>query len=451
MYAFAVMIGALIVGKLLTILRRKFILNSGIIVMGLSMLAFGFITYIESKVLLIIVWLAIRALQGFSSTMVKTTSYAIITIVYKDNKQKYLGILQTFLGVGMITGPLIGSTLYTFVGFQSTFFGIGATFICLVPILVFVIPNTVNIKDHNIDSRASIRSTSWRSSTLLKQSQDSDNISIDESYKTMSQIQNHNLIDKDETENEDEQVSYLKLLFLPVFFITSLIAFLSFFWYWYMEPVMSLRLDDFNLQSFWIGAFFAICPLMSTMSSLVYVYIWDKIDNMLLIFIAMFINGFSHFLIGPSPYLPNSLILMIIGQMIHGFTVTFFIVTWLPVMINEAVKSFPDHKIRVSDISSGIFSSMLGFGQMLGPIYGSYITDIFSFRAWADSVGAIIIISSIVYFLLFKWCVSNSTNRKEGSNEDTDIEDDSESDYMMKRKLMKINESDSSSSDLTFS
>ena len=213
---------------------------------------------------------------------------------------------------------------------------------------------------------------------------------------------------------------------------------------------MSLRLDDFNLQSFWIGAFFAICPLMSTMSSLIYVYIWDKIDNMLLIFIAMFINGFSHFLIGPSPYLPNSLILMIIGQMIHGFTVTFFIVTWLPVMINEAAKSFPEHKIKVSDISSGIFSSMLGFGQMLGPIYGSYITDIFSFRAWADSVGAIIIISSIVYFLLFKWYVSNSTNRKEGSNEDTDIEDDSESDYMMKRKLIKINESDSSSSDLTF-
>ena len=229
MYAFAVMIGALIVGKLLTILRRKFILNSGIIMMGLSMLAFGFITYIESKVLLIIVWLVIRGLQGFSSTMVKTTSYAIITIVYKDNKQKYLGILQTFLGVGMITGPLIGSTLYTFAGFQTTFFGIGATFICLVPILVFAIPNTVNIKDHNIDSRASIRSISWRSSTLLKQSQDSDNISIDESYKTMSQIQNHNLIDKDEIENEDEQVSYLKLLFLPVFFITSLIAFLSFF------------------------------------------------------------------------------------------------------------------------------------------------------------------------------------------------------------------------------
>ena len=69
--------------------------------------------------------------------MIQTTSYAIITIVYKDNQQKYLGILQTFLGVGMISGPVIGSTLYSFVGFQFTFFGIGATFIWLAPILFF--------------------------------------------------------------------------------------------------------------------------------------------------------------------------------------------------------------------------------------------------------------------------------------------------------------------------
>ena len=53
MYAFAVMIGSLVVGKLLTLLGRKFILIFGLTMMGLSMLAFGFITYIDSHIILI--------------------------------------------------------------------------------------------------------------------------------------------------------------------------------------------------------------------------------------------------------------------------------------------------------------------------------------------------------------------------------------------------------------
>ena len=214
---------------------------------------------------------------------------------------------------------------------------------------------------------------------------------------------------------------------------------------------MSLRLDDFNLQSFWIGAFFSICPLMSTMSSLVYLCIWNKIDNILLTFLAMFINGFSHFLIGPSVYLPDSLILMTIGQMIYGFTVTFFIVTCLPIMINDVVKSFPTQKIKASDISSGIFSSMLGFGQMLGPIYGSYITDIFSFRAWADSVGVIIIIYSIVYIIFWKWHTFYSKHHWTNQSKEFVVEHDISKNNQMKTNLIETNHFDNSTSEFKLS
>lgn len=133
----------------------------------------------------------------------------------------------------------------------------------------------------------------------------------------------------------------------------------------------------------------------------------------------MFFNGISHFLVGPSPYLPDSLILMIVGQVLHGFSVTFFLITCLPVMINDAVEGYPKQKNEATDISSGIFNSMLGIGQMLGPIYGSNITNAFNFRLCADSVGAINIIYSAIFFIIWKTCSKSEKNLKKSNNDQT--------------------------------
>ena len=71
-------------------------------------------------------------------------------------------------------------------------------------------------------------------------------------------------------------------------------------------------------------------------------------------------------------------------------------------MINDAVEGYPKQKNEVTDMSSGIFNSMLGIGQMLGPIYGSNITNVFNFRIWADSVGLVNVIYGIVFLIVWK-------------------------------------------------
>jgi hypothetical protein len=43
---------------------------------------------------------------------------------------------------------------------------------------------------------------------------------------------------------------------------------------------------------------------------------------------------------------------------------------------------------------------MLGFGQMIAPLYGSYMTDYYGFRFTADTVGLMLIIYSVLYYLL---------------------------------------------------
>ena len=75
-------------------------------------------------------------------------------------------------------------------------------------------------------------------------------------------------------------------------------------------------------------------------------------------------------------------------------------------MIDDAVEAFPKRKIEVTDISSAIFNSMLGTGQMLGPIYGSNITNFLNFRIWTDVIGVVNLIYFVVYLLQLHMFIS---------------------------------------------
>lgn len=155
-----------------------------------------------------------------------------------------------------------------------------------------------------------------------------------------------------------------------------------------------------GLSEFLIGAFFCINAVGYIIGSLLVSKVHDMLDNKLMIFSGMVVAGFCSFLIGPSPYLPDELWIMCVGQFTLGIFTIFFQVTSLPEMINDVVRKYPDRKFEASDISSGVFNAMLGMGQMLSPIYGSYMTEVYGFRICADSVGALLIIYAIIYFLL---------------------------------------------------
>jgi len=146
-YALASIICSFFVGKLLKKFGRKMILILGIISMGASMLSFALIEYIHNINFLIFICILIRCLQGMSSSMIQTTAYAIVSACYPNEQQKYLGIIETSIGMGLAIGPLIGAVVYSFLGFQKTFYSIGILFIILGPVLYCSIPNAIDVKD----------------------------------------------------------------------------------------------------------------------------------------------------------------------------------------------------------------------------------------------------------------------------------------------------------------
>ena len=97
--------------------------------MGTSFLIFGATSELEDKPLFIGLQLFNRFLQGFSSSLIQTTMYSISTNFYPDNKDAMVGYIEAVTGVGLILGPLIGSSLYAIGGYRFIFFSFGSLFV----------------------------------------------------------------------------------------------------------------------------------------------------------------------------------------------------------------------------------------------------------------------------------------------------------------------------------
>ena len=97
--------------------------------------------------------------------------------------------------------------------------------------------------------------------------------------------------------------------------------------------------------------------------------------------LGLFLTGLSNFLIGPSTLLPNSLPLIALGLYLSGVTMVFANVPQIPIMLKQAELKFPLQKHKASDLCSTIYFFMYSLGQLLGPVYSGYMTDLIGYRS----------------------------------------------------------------------
>lgn len=145
-------------------------------------------------------------------------------MTFPDEQEKYIALIETAVGVGLILGPVIGSSIYAFFGFSATFFVIGIIFLFLTPLLYSLIPNSIDMQDEQVE--------------------------------TGTEKRIHEYQDMQSQEDKESKVSFCKLLTTGRFFIASMGGMMANFMYCYMEPVLAFRISEFNVTSFQIGMFF---------------------------------------------------------------------------------------------------------------------------------------------------------------------------------------------------
>ena len=77
--------------------------------------------HINSSVAYGILSFTARFIEGFGNGCLNSASSSIIAYNYEDDMSNLIGMVQTFTGIGMFSGPLIGSLFYHIGGFELPF------------------------------------------------------------------------------------------------------------------------------------------------------------------------------------------------------------------------------------------------------------------------------------------------------------------------------------------
>lgn len=170
-------------------------------------------------------------------------------------------MIETAVGVGLILGPVIGSSIYALAGFSYTFFIIGGAFIILTPLLYILIPDSINKRDNDVETDVEKR------------------LHMYEEMKPP--VEDHS------------KVSFCRLLTNRKFLLASMGGMMANFMYCFMEPVLAFRISEFDISPFAIGMFFSIQPISYIIVSFTISWFTKYYANRGLIMLGALCGAFS--------------------------------------------------------------------------------------------------------------------------------------------------------------
>jgi len=155
MFQIAYLIMAPIVGQNLQRFGRKNMILAGYTLCILATIGFGLCSHIGPKQekitdddsgskLFFGLSLVIRFFQGVGDSMVATSSYSIVSIEFPENREVYIGYCQTAVGLGLLMGPVIGTSIYKVAHYENTFYVLAGILSASFLTAIFLLPNRIN-------------------------------------------------------------------------------------------------------------------------------------------------------------------------------------------------------------------------------------------------------------------------------------------------------------------
>lgn len=141
-YSISMVVFAPVFANMLFTKGSKYVLVLGCLCEGISMVIFGLFYYLEGAWTYAVCSFLCRVLEGFGNGCLNSSSSKILMNVFPERKLARMnGILQTFTGLGMLCGPIMGSLLFTLGGFQLPFYTVGVLLLFLSAMNQYLLPD----------------------------------------------------------------------------------------------------------------------------------------------------------------------------------------------------------------------------------------------------------------------------------------------------------------------
>lgn len=131
-----------LIGAYLERIGRKNFVIIGCVLMILSTVGFGLLSFIKANDCLLFFGLAItlRFVQGIAEACVVVSAYSIISFEFQKNREQYIGYAQASSGIGLMVGPVLGSVIYSNLNFQRVFYVFGGILLAGSILVILILP-----------------------------------------------------------------------------------------------------------------------------------------------------------------------------------------------------------------------------------------------------------------------------------------------------------------------
>ena len=179
-----------------------------------------------------------------------------------------MAVLETAVGIGMVSGPVLGTILYNILGFSPIFFIQGVLFMLVSPLLYCCIPAIVDQRDEH-------------------------DVLVEEPHE-------HEILLIEQAEKHTTKLTYTNMLKQPRVLFAALAAMLVNAMWACFEPVLAIRIDEFHLSPVYIGIFFACGPVSYLIVGIIFALTAHKFSTKGVMILCALLCAISCIIAGPS-------------------------------------------------------------------------------------------------------------------------------------------------------
>ncbi|KAL5236600.1 hypothetical protein ACI65C_004010 [Semiaphis heraclei] len=338
-------------GSIMPIFGTKCLFISGVFIAGICNMLFGLLPMVQDNFQFKILCFIVRGLEAIGASAFSTSSFVYVIQLFPENVSSVLGILETFVGLGMSVGPAIGGLLSSVGGYAMPFFVVGLLMVATVPLHIYLMPP---IRD---DVKAS-QAVGSRSKGIVK------------------------------------------LLIIPsAFVVGAVITVTSNFWA-SLDPTLEPHLREMGLSTDEVGLVFLFCSILYGVSSPFWGYIADKYNNhWSMMAVGLFLSTIGLFILAPIPWLPmdrDVLWLNLVGLGILGVSASLTMMPAFNFILSSAIENGFQESVSTFGTVAGFWSSAYSLGDMTGPSLGGVLLQHFGFSICMTTMGLFCLIVGVI-------------------------------------------------------
>ncbi|XP_062520733.1 MFS-type transporter SLC18B1-like [Corticium candelabrum] len=349
---------SLFTGKYLDKLGVRFLMTSGVFVVGGCTVIFGFLEYVKEWSPFIGLSIVIRFVMGFGEAAFDATSMALLLGMFPAHTATIWSLYEFAGTLGFVCGAPLGGFLYHVEGFYFPFVIIGGVLLLSTPLLWFLLSDSHSLTGGTDDDRA----------------------------------------------DDDQDVSLLQLLKIPSVVLMLLNMFICYAGLALLETSLAVYLDkEFGWSVSHIGLIFLIVGATYLVSSVAFGVLVDATNPRIIMIIGLLVGAFGMMIIGPSfvfSFLSPKPWCVYVAMVVLGLAMSMITISSGPDIIHTATSRGYEKNMALNGAVSGLVLAATFLSGTLGAPIAGALTATLNFRISSSIFGFTILLLMIVTIIV---------------------------------------------------